>query len=107
MLAMVLAIVAAIFSEIASHGRFTFLGVVLAIVIAVVAIGASLAVGGVAWSQRPDEFWIRIASEAHYRYAQWTTLGVWLVGSWAVLCVVIVATSGVIAGRLCRLVLRA
>jgi hypothetical protein len=101
-LSLVLAVVAARFSERVSRGRFTSLGAFLAVAIAAVAILLLFALGRVAWSQGPSESWIRVVSEPPYRYLAWTTLGLWLVGSWAVLCVTIVAASGVMAGRLCR-----
>ncbi len=101
-LGLVLAVVAAVFSERVSHGRFTSLGAILAVAIAAVAISLLFALAGVAWSQGPSESWIRVVSEPPYRYLEWTTPGVWLVELWAVLCVTIVAASGVMAGRLCR-----
>jgi hypothetical protein len=105
-LGLVLAVVAAVFSERVSHGRFTSLGAILAVAIAALAILLLFVFGGVAWSQGPSKSWIRVVSESHLRYVEWTTLGVWLVGLWTVLGVTIVAASGVMAGRLCRLMLR-
>lgn len=101
-LSLVLGVVAALFSERVSHGQFTSLGAFLAVAIAAVAILLLFALGRVAWSQGPSKSWIRIVSEPPYRYLEWTTLGLCLVGSWAVLCVTIVAASGIMAGRLCR-----
>jgi hypothetical protein len=62
-LSLVLAVVAALFSERVSHGRFTSLGAFLAVAIAAVAI-LLFALGRVAWSQGPSESWIR-ASRSH------------------------------------------
>jgi hypothetical protein len=97
------AVVAAVFAERASHGQFTTLGTLLAVVVAVAVAGVLIAILGLAWPRRPHEFWIRVITESQYRYVEWTTLGVWMVGSWAVLCSIVVASSGVIAARLCCL----
>ena len=54
-LSLVLAVVAALFSERVSGGRFTSLGAFLAVAIAAVAILLLFALGRVTWSQGPSE----------------------------------------------------
>lgn len=102
-LAFIFAVTAAVFFEHVSHGRFSLLGAIMAVTIAAGAGGVLSAIGGLLWSHAPNALLLRVVSEPQHHYLEWTSLGIWLVGSLAIACSLSVAASGIITGRLTRL----
>jgi hypothetical protein len=106
-LALIFGVTAAVFFERVAHGRFSLLGAIMAVAIAVGAGGVLTAIGVLVWSHAPNEVLLRVVSESQHHYLEWTSQGIWLVGSLVVACSLSVAASGIIAGRLTRFVLAA